>query len=383
MSFEQSLKGELAAGTFIWDRGERASVTGLHVRVAGGKKVFAVYYRTKAGRQRRPSLGDFPSVSVGEARRRAALILARVAIGEDPKGNWDAQKLEPTLDQLFDLTMKTHWQKKASPKWQRDVKNLYDNNLRKRFGGKYLSEISTSSIREWQGLHSQKPYACNRSLEVLSCIYNKAIEREERPQGSNPCLLVKALPEKKRKRFATPEEIKTILAMLDEAQAKRPAPVAFIYLLIYTGSRPSLIERATWEDLEVFEHKGETYGALTLKGKSAHKTGEDDTVILPPKAMEVISSLPRINGQTICGIGLPRKFWNEIRRAAGCEDLWARDWRRTFATVGLSNGVNIGTIGELLNHKSTQTTAIYAKLLPTSRVEAVAAIAAKIDALSK
>lgn len=383
MSFELSLKGEIPPRKYIWDRGERASVTGLHVRVTGGKKVFAVFYRTKGGRQRRPSIGDYPSISVGEARRRAALILARVAIGEDPKGNWDGQKLEPTVEEVFAQCMAQYWAPKVSAKWRKDVQNLWDNNLKTKLGGKTLSEIRPSMLRDWQNLLSEKPYAANRSLEVLSRVYSFAIERELIPQGANPCLLVKALPEKKRKRFATPEEIKTILQMLDGAQSQYPQHVAFIYLLIYTGSRPSLIERARWEDLEIFEHEGQTYGALTLAGKNKAKTGDDDTVILPPKAMEVISTLPRVEGKTICGIGLPRKFWNEIRKAAGCEDLWARDWRRTFATVGLSNGVNIGTIGELLNHKSTQTTAIYAKLLPTSRVEAVAAIAKKLEALSK
>jgi hypothetical protein len=75
------------------------------------------------------------------------------------------------------------------------------------------------------------------------------------------------------------------------------------------------------------------------------------------------------------GIKMPRAFWKRIQNETGCKDLWARDLRRTMATVGLSNGVALGVIGKLLNHKSNQTTEIYAKAFETKKIEAVEVIA--------
>lgn len=99
--------------------------------------------------------------------------------------------------------------------------------------------------------------------------------------------------------------------------------------------------------------------------------------------MRVIGWLPRVEGMTITGMKMPRTLWRRVREEAGCPDLWVRDWRRTFATLGYSDGVDMWTVGELLNHRSTETTKIYAKMMDTRRLEAVTRIADKIESFSK
>jgi integrase len=76
-------------------------------------------------------------------------------------------------------------------------------------------------------------------------------------------------------------------------------------------------------------------------------------------------------------------LWEKVSAEAGCPDLWARDLRRTFATVGMSSGIKMDTISELLNHKSVQTTKLYAKLNDDARVEASSAISNKISEIVK
>jgi integrase len=210
---------------------------------------------------------------------------------------------------------------------------------------------------------------------VLSRIFAYAEETELRAQNTNPCTIIKSHPEKSRKRHATADEIPKIAAILDREKAKFPNAAAFIYLLIYSGSRPSAIERATWDQLQEFEHAGEKYGLLTFKGKTTATTGEDERIIIPPQAMKVIDRLPRIDGKTITGIKMPRKLWARIKKEAGCTDLWARDLRRTFATVGMTSGIEMGMISPLLNHKSVETTKIYAKVMNEKQIETVKSIA--------
>jgi integrase len=195
--------------------------------------------------------------------------------------------------------------------------------------------------------------------------------------------LVKKFKERSRKRYATTEEIQTIARLLEEEIDVHPAGVAFLYILMFSGSRPRAIERATWDQLKEFEIEGKPYGILTFSGKTTEKTGDEEKVVLPPLAMEAIQRLPRVKGYTITGIKMPRRLWRRVKEKAGCDDLWARDWRRTFATVGMTSGVDIGTIGELLNHRSTETTKIYAKVMEGHKFNAANKIANAMAELMK
>lgn len=372
-----------AVGSVVWDRGERSSVKGLHLKVQpSGKKSFYFYYRARSGQERRPKIGTLGEITLAEARVRAKALALKVAMGEDPKGVWDDQRTEQTVQELFERTFDDHWGSdrfKASG-WARQVENFYNRNLKVPFGRLRLSEVTPLRLKEWQRKRSDHPYAANRSLEILSKMFGHAEELEWREQGSNPCRLVKAFTEKKRSRYATEEEIQKIAEILDGQAGKfSDAAIAFVTILLFTGSRPSAIERATWDELQEFSHGGETYGILTFKGKTTADSGEKEKVVIPPQAMKWVNKLPRYEGHTITGIKIPRKLWNLIKEEAQCRDLWARDLRRTFATVGMSAGVNMGQIGEVLNHKTVETTKVYAKLAPQQTVEAVTQIASRLD----
>jgi integrase len=373
------------AGTTTWDQGEVGSVKGLHLRVsAKGIKSFYVYYRTKAGQERRPKLGEFPEVTLAEARKRAKALLDKVAIGEDPKGDWDNSRAEMAISRLFELVWEGHWNTPRFTKsgWAKEAKQNYEKNIAPEFENQKLSEVSAKKIRSWHKKMEATPIAANRSLAVLSKMFSFAEENEWISQGVNPCKLVKPHKEKKRKRFASPEEIKKMNDILLREAINNPAGVAFIYLLMFSGARPISIERATWSMLKTVTHEGKVFGVLKFDGKSTAETGEEEIVILPPQAMSVIEKLPR-DSDTLTGIKMPKYLWSKIRKEAGCEDLWARDLRRTFATIGMSGGTSSGIIGELLNHKSSETTKIYTQLVPEKRLEATKVIADLITSLLK
>jgi integrase len=371
-------------GQTIWDRDEKASVKGLHVRVReDGTKAFLFYYRTRGGTERRPRIGTLGEITLAEARRRAKLISDRVAVGEDPKGQWEEAKEELIVRDLFDKTRQDHWDQDRyrTSGWLKQVDYLWRVHLKSTFGSLKLSEVTPSTVRKWHNGYTEAPYSGNRALSVLSKCFQHAEELEIRRQHSNPCLLVKPHPEVKRDRYASEEEIKRIAPILERLLSKYPAAVSFLYLLIYTGARPRSIERAAWDELKEVSIDGEPYGILTFDGKTTKKTGKKERVILPPQAMKALNRLPRIEGYTITGIKMPRHVWRIVKEEAGVSDLWVRDWRRTFATVGMSGGVGMDVIGELLNHRSTETTKIYAKLLEGKQISSTAQIATRMEAL--
>jgi integrase len=373
----------LGDGQVLWDKGDRASVKGLHVRCRGGRKTFFLYYRTRGGIQRKPKIGDFGDISLADARRAAKELLDSVITGNDPVAEWKKSKDGETINELFQKTYDDHWDEERfhNSGWAGQVKGIHRRYIEKQLGKKKVVDVTSEHLTLWKESLKHSPTSANRALAVLSTMFSYAELLKWRPQGTNPCQLIKRYKERKRKRYATEAELHGVFRILDEEADKRPAAVAFIYMLIFSGSRPRAIERATWDQLTPFEREGKRYGVLTFHGKTTEETGEEEMVILPPQAMAVIDCLPRIKGRTITGMKIPRRLWSKIKEEVGCSDLWARDLRRTFATIGLSHGIGQGVIGELLNHKSTETTKIYAKLMKEMRINAVDQIATRIEAI--
>lgn len=374
----------MAPGQTLLDKGDRASVQGLQIRAHASKISFLLYYRTKEGVQRRPRIGDFGPITLAQARAIAKDILDRVARGEDPQGDWRKARGEMTVKDLFQKFHREYWDCPRYRKsgWEREVLNLFKANIEKRFGSTRISAVSRADVKEWLSQYESVPYTGNRSLEVLNKLYNLAEEDGIVPRGTNPCWKIKAFPERKRERFAAPEELSRLLSILERDATDSPEAVAFIYLILFTGSRPSGLERAMRKDLRREIYEGQERGVLSFEGKGSAESGQSEKVIVPPIALEMLDRLPLRKDGLLLGIKNPRRYWLSVRKELGSPDLWVRDLRRTFATVGMSGGVTKDVIGKLLNHTSTQTTDIYAKLDMSARFEASDRIAARIREVS-
>ena len=204
-----------------------------------------------------------------------------------------------------------------------------------------------------------RPYEANRSLAVLSRLFNWA--RECGREIANPCTNIKSHPEKKRGRYATAIELKKLGHILERDKETHTQQTAFILLLLYTGARPSEVHKMTTHNLDgnIIQFKGKTGWA---------------EVILPRKVAGLLPSQPFV-------MNWAKRYWNKVRIEIGAPDLRMRDLRRTFATIALSSGESIDKVGELLNHKSAETTKIYAKLLGTEKTEVVNRVATSIEEL--
>lgn len=361
-----------ALGKEIWDE----KVSGLHLRhLPSGRKTFYLYYRTKQGRERRPKIGDLGTVGLQGARDIARSLLRQVAQGEDPVANWSNSRAEKTVNELFSVVQEKVWSKLKS-RWPREAKNLYLKNIKPSFGHLKLSEVRRVSVRNWHADMHETPFSANRSLEVLSRMFRYAKDHELLA-GDNPIAGISSYPERKRRSFASPEELRSIGNALRKRADSDPRGVAYLYALIFSGCRPldlekakaTMLQRLAWKD-------GEWFGMLTIEGKTSEATGEQEVIVIPPIVMKFFNTLPVSDAP----FGrFPRKLWDEIREEAGCKHLWARDFRRLFGVTGLSNGLNLDGIGELLNHKSAQTTHRYTDLFQKKRLEMALLIAKKLE----
>lgn len=363
-------------GQMVRDTDGKGKVPGLCLRYQlSGKKTWCLYYRTKAGRKRLMKLGDFEAIGLIDVREIARKHLLTVLNGGDPMVEQERVRGEPLICDLFEKCFEEHWSRPrfVESGWAREVKTIYKRAIEERFGKMRLSEVGLARVKDWHKKMIDTPVAANRALEVLSRIFNLAID--EGLTTFNPCSRVKAHTERQRERFAEPEEIKKIGSILEREFDCYPNEVAFLYLLMVTGARPRSIERARRDQLKFKED----YAVLSFSGKTTAETGANERLIIPVQGLELLTRIPIPRDGTLTGCKMPRRLWDKIRKEVGCPDLWARDLRRTFATVGLSQGIASGIIGEVQNHRSAETMKRYQKLLPTTAAEAVNEVAKALE----
>jgi hypothetical protein len=95
----------------VWD----SEITGLGLRVfprggrhPNGRKAFVLYYRTRDGVQRKPSLGPYGVLTVEAAREQTRDMLADIRHGEDPSAERKKSRAAPTVDEAADRYMVEH-----------------------------------------------------------------------------------------------------------------------------------------------------------------------------------------------------------------------------------------------------------------------------------
>jgi len=354
-------------------------VPGLSVRANATGKSFMLYYRHQ-GQPRRPKIGAWGILSITEARGIAKQMLARVAAGEDPSGQRQRERNDPTLDDLWARCEIEHWNRNKS--WDKEAKRIYDHDIKPILGSTRVRAVAIEDAKKVADKLADRPVQANRAIAVLSKMLKLAetFGREGhrwRALGTNPCQHIKRHKERHRTRFAKPAEIKALGPIIDGYIEISPSAVAYIYVMLFSGARPTEILRATPSQVDRIERDGKTFGVLRIPdGKTGHRD-----VFLPPQAMAVLDKLPAKRKLLVDRATVPSRIWRKIRKEAGCDGLWTRDLRRTWATVGLTNGTPLGVLGELLGHKDENTTKIYGKLIEDKGHDTAAFIADQMDLL--
>ena len=71
--------------------------------------------------------------------------------------------------------------------------------------------------------------------------------------------------------------------------------------------------------------------------------------------------------------------WALIRRAAGLENIRVHDLRHHFASVGVSNGIDLRLIGQLLGHNDIDSTIGYAHLATDALTRSASKVSRRIE----
>ena len=344
---------------FYWD----TELPGFGLRIrASGRKYFIVQFRAK-GRERRMTLGRHGTVTVDAARRRAIAHIAEARNGVDPAAERDAARSRVTMGALAERFLEEHVANHCKASTARDYRRSIRLYVAPRFAKRDVADIERRDIAALHHDMRATPYQANRTLAVLSKMFNLAELWGLRPDGSNPCLHVKRYREEARERFLAQDEFARlghVLDAIDEDGSETRSAVTAIRLLMLTGCRLSEIQTLRWEHVDL--EAGELHLPDTKTGSRI--------VPLAPAAVRVLASLPRDSdnpwviagkkaGSHLTDLQHP---WRRIRALAGLDGVRIHDLRHSFASRAVALGESLPMIGKLLGHTQVQTTARYAHL---------------------
>ncbi|MYA95827.1 MAG: tyrosine-type recombinase/integrase [Nitrospinae bacterium] len=363
--------------TVFWDR----DLTGFGVRVyPTGSKVYVAQARGPKG-PRRVTVGRHGVIHADEARKRAAMVIARVKAGDAPVAEPMKPVSGPTVAELAERYLEEHVAVRCKPSSAALYRSAIRRHILPALGKMQIEAVERAQVVELhQGL-CEAPAAANRAVRVLSTMYRLAGEWGMAPEGTNPCRAIARYPARRRERFLTDAEFTRLGEALDETEASGSASasaVAALRLLALTGCRKSEILSLRWEDVALDEAE------LRLADS---KTGAR-VVPLPPPAVELLTRLPRtpdvpwvIPGQKP-GTHLRDvdHAWRIVRARAGLGGVRLHDLRHSYASRALALGEGLPMIAKLLGHAHVETTARYAHLARDSVRESAERVALSIAA---
>ena len=325
---------------------------GVRVLPSGARRYFIQSQHD--GRRVWKPLGQASALSVDEARHRARAMLAAMRKGDDDEAAAPpAIPFETVADEVFRRYAR-NW--KAST--LRVNRNYYRNHILPWFKGRPIADISAHDVRRWFASLHNTPVAADRSAPILSVILRQAEVYGYRPEGTNPCAGIRRYRRQGRQRFMSTAEIRRLGEVLARHEAEHPKAIAVIRLLLLTGCRKGEIVTLKWSYYRE--------GKLFLPDS---KTGPR-TVWLSSAARAVLDGLPRKSAWIFPSTRTKRsmttmtvdQLWYRVRVEAGLNEVRIHDLRHTYASIAMTQGETVLTIGRLLGHRDPETTLKYMHL---------------------
>ena len=361
--------------TVVWDR----ALTGFGVRVyPSGARVYVVQARGPAG-TKRITVGRHGVIGADEARRRAALIIARVRAGEDPTERKEPKPQGPTLAALAARYLREHVAVRCKPSTAAQYRLAIERYIVPALGTLPVSSIGRSHVADLQHALRDRPAMANLVVATLSRMLDRAAAWGAVREMANPCRSAQKYRAVRRERFLTDAEFRRLGTALDELEASgriSPHAAGAIRLLMLTGCRRNEILTLRWEDVHL--------DAKELRLRDS-KTGPR-TVSLSAEAADVLATLERVPHNpwvvpgTRPGARLSSIFdpWCRVRARAGLDDVRIHDLRHSYASRALALGESLPVIAKLLGHAQIQTTARYTHLTRDAVKDAATRVASDI-----
>jgi len=356
---------------------QKGKVPGVRQR---GKKYF-IDYRADGKRVRE---------IVGSSKKQAELVLSKRKVEVVENRHFNVRKAQKiTLNEFVKMYLDLHSRINKKPSVIIRDQVIIKNLLRK-FGGKYLYQITPMMIEKYKSERlntvvapanairrhlkpeEQKkvsPATVNRELAGLKSMFNKAILWKKATE--NPVRQVQMLKEdNQRLRYLEEAEMKKLI------EACQACIKPIVILAVNTGMRKGEMLNLKWKDVDL-----ERRIIYLLDTKNSEKR----EVFLNETAVNTLRALThhptseyvfcKANGSKYNDI---KGYFGAALKKCGILNFKFHDLRHTFASHLVMAGVDLKTVQELLGHKTMEMTLRYSHLSPDHKKRAVEVLCNKM-----
>ncbi len=300
------------------------------VRVGKERKTFIAKLNN-----RRIKIGNYPDLSLAEARRKALALKS-----DKTSGAARPIKFSEALEKFYEIHVS-----RLKPRTQLRLKYGLNKHLKPKLGKKILSAIVPGDISEITDGLIETPSEALHTFSYARIFFRWCVPRyipHSPTEGLKPPS--RYIP---RKRVLTDSEIRTVW----QSAERIGYPFGdMLLLLLLTGQRWSEIASLRWPFIN---QKNRT---ITLPDT---KNGIEHTFPFGPLSAAILTNVPRLNSTDLLFPGRDDQSpWNGsgkakwlLKNTCKIDDWMILDLRRTFATKLAELGTPPHIIERLLNHK--------------------------------
>lgn len=347
----------------------RAKSLALRLRASGARTWIAV--ERTAGRTGRTTLGDARHLPLEAARRLlAAGPQNRSDVTDDALFSPDA-----TMAEVFPRFLASGKAGRWKPGTIRNMKAVTKTHILPHFGGHKVRALTPEEVNRWHLDITAKSSAVRMALSTLSGLMLYAEDHGLREPGSNPCRGLRRKQHGKRGQMMSPDAVRRLWAALDRLQDRIPDACDAVRLLFLTGARRSEILSLEWDRIggarAVLEDSKNGPRTIWLNAPARDLLAIRKGTAKSP----FVFPAPRSEGP----LKVLDRAWTLIRQEAGLGKTRVHDLRHHFASIGVSNGIDLRLIGQLLGHNDIDSTIGYAHLATAALSRSASKVSRRIE----
>jgi integrase/recombinase XerD len=244
--------------------------------------------------------------------------------------------------------------------WDSVYKHL--NNFNKTV---LLTEINERFMEEFKAylLSKVKQNSASQYFNIFKHSIHEAFRRKL--IRDNPAENVKYIKEVETHReYLTKEEIGRLI----ETECRYEVLKRAFLFSCFTGLRWSDINKLTWKEVRLIN---EVHHIVYTQKKTKHS----EVLPIPANAVQLMGERKEDEERVFVGLKYSDYFNTALLRwclkAGITKHITFHCGRHTNAILLLNNGVDIFTVSKMLGHKELSTTAIYAKVMNDTKIDAI------------
>lgn len=293
-------------------------------------------------------------------RKEAEAFLLRAKTREARRRNGLPAEREPvTYDELVEKFLAQYDARSKS--WKRDMLRYSRTN----FGPLFVREMRSHEVAIWVNGLRVSPKTKQHALEAMRQVLNAGVEWEYLDR--NPARPSAVRGPRQAKPHVRPFRSWAEVQHLAQC-AGRYGPL--IIFACATGLRPEEWIALRWHDLDIRNSCVEI-NKVFVDGEIRTDEGKTDaafrTVVLQPRALEALASLPRPLHDDRLVFSAPRgghidldnwrsRHWADAMAASGLERRPPYQMRHTYASLALAAGAELYWVSEQMGHRDIRVT---------------------------